>query len=72
MPELAATAKNVIIGLMIITGAMNTMGKISLIQHTDIKTDNWYMKVHITNCSSILICKPPLCSLDKLYVIFYS
>jgi hypothetical protein len=38
MGELTASAKNIIIGLMIITGAMNTLGIKVIIQLIGIKT----------------------------------
>lgn len=72
MPELTSAAKNIIIGLMIITGAMNTLGTPLSTQHTDTRTGNWSTKEHTTNSSSTLTCRPPPCLWERHSAIYSS
>ena len=70
--DISAAYRNTIIGLMILTGAMNTIGTILLMQHIDIKIGRWSTRAPTTSSSFIPTCKQPPCSWDKPCVISFS
>lgn len=61
----SSTFKITIIGLMILTGAINTIGLFLFMQLINSKIDRLYMKGPIINISFILTCKQLLCFLGS-------
>lgn len=62
MVEVTSSFKATIIGLMIIAGAINTLGSSLSMQLTSSKISNSCTRDPIINTFSILTCKPPPCS----------
>ncbi len=61
----SSTFKITIIGLMILAGAINTIGLFFFIQLINFKIGRLYMKGPIINISFILTCKRLLCFLGS-------
>ena len=57
MSEITAKFRIVIISLMIVSGAINTIGKDYLIKPISSKTSRWSTKVSTSSTSFILICR---------------
>lgn len=65
MTEETASYRATIIGIMIFSGAINTLGIQSFIQLISFKISNLFNKVLIINTFFIPICKQPQCFLDS-------
>lgn len=59
MSEITANFRAVIISLMIVSGAINTIGNSPLTQPTSSRTNRWSTKDSTTSTSSIPTCKYP-------------
>ena len=57
MTEATANFKIIIISLMIVAGAINTIGKLLTIKLPNFKTNRWFIKALISNIFSIPICR---------------
>ena len=57
MSEISATFKITIISLMIISGAINTIGASVATQPTNSRTNRWFMRDSTTSTSSIHTCR---------------
>lgn len=67
MSDITSTFRITIIGLMIVSGAINTLGSHLFIQHINSKIGNSYMRDHIISTFSIPTCKPLPCSLVNFW-----
>lgn len=65
MTEETASYRATIIGIMIFSGAINTLGIQSLTQLTNFKISSLFNKVLIINTSFIRICKQHQCFLES-------
>jgi hypothetical protein len=57
MTEVTAKFKIIIISLMIVAGAINTIGTLPTIQPRNFRINKWSIKALISNTFSIPICK---------------
>ncbi len=57
MTDISSTFKLTIISLMIVSGAINTIGNTPITQPTNSKTNKWSTKGNTSNISSIHICR---------------
>lgn len=67
MSEISSSFRNTIIGLMIISGAINTIGFFHLTQLISSKIGNLCSKVPSTNISFIPTCKRSPCSSESFF-----
>lgn len=65
MTEVSSSVKGAIIALMIVSGAINTLGFYYFTQRISSKISSWYTRAPILNTSSIPTCRPPQCSSDN-------
>ena len=57
MSEITSTFRTTIISLMIVSGAINTIGAFVLIQPTNSRTSSWYTRDSTSNTSSTHTCR---------------